>query len=77
MPLIFAKAGELLLITRVNAREKDKKHLQNLGISVGCKVNIVTNGAGDVILKVKDSRIAINKSLASKIIVEEVNDEIK
>ncbi len=67
MALAFAPYGKAVTITKINADEKVLRHLQNLGLTVGTSVMSLFDSNGDMILKVKDSRIALNRALAMKI----------
>ncbi len=69
MPVVFAPQGEILKVIRVLADEKTKKHLENLGITVGAQITVLSAGGGSVIVMVKDSRLALDKSVATKILV--------
>ena len=69
MPLAFAPFDKELTVTKILADEKTKRHLENLGIIIGCHITSLVDQNGSVILKVKDTRLAINKSLAQKIFV--------
>ena len=70
IPLIYAQADANVTIKKVSADEKTKRHLENLGVLVGAQINLVSIHKGNVILKVKDGRLALNQSLATKIFVE-------
>ncbi len=69
MPLPFAETGEEYLIRRVGGTPEVKKHLENLGFVVGGAVSIVNSLNGNLIVKVKDSRIALDGKMAEKIMV--------
>lgn len=69
MPIIVADAGEELIVKRVGGSPEVKLHLENLGIVPGGIVTLVNITDGNVILKVKESRIALNKEMAMKIMV--------
>lgn len=69
MPIRLAPIGELLEIKRVSADEKVKRHLENLGITIGQKVEIVSSEGGAVILRVKQGRVALDSNMASGIFV--------
>ena len=69
MPITVADAGEELIVRRVGGNPEVKLHLENLGIVPGGLVTLVTVNDGNVILKVKESRIALNKDMAMKIMV--------
>jgi len=70
IPLIYAQEDANVTIKKVSADEKTKRHLENLGVLVGVQINLVSIHKGNVILKVKDGRLALNQSLATKIFVE-------
>ena len=69
MPLIYAKPGEQNKIIRVGGNEKVKKFLESLGFVPGSEVILVSKNHGNVITKIKESRIAISKEMASKIMI--------
>ena len=69
MPLIFANAGEENIIKKIGGKQEVKQHLANLGFTVGGTVTVIAEMAGDIIVKVKESRIAISKEMAQKIII--------
>jgi ferrous iron transport protein A len=69
MPLSLAKPGEINSIKRIGGRVDTKKRLETLGFVVGSAVTVVSMINGSVIVNVKDSRIAISREMANKIIV--------
>lgn len=69
MALGIAPIGKEMEIKRIVLDEKTTKHLLNLGLMVGSKVMTLSDAKGDVILKVKDGRLALNKELAMRIFV--------
>lgn len=69
MPLTMAEAGEENIIRRIGGRQEVKTHLENLGFVVGGIVTVINAIDGNVIVNVKDSRIAVSKEMAQKIIV--------
>ena len=69
MSLAFAPFGKIFTVTDMKMDDKTKRHLGNLGILIGTELVSVFDNKGDVIIKVKDSKLAINKALALKIIV--------
>ena len=69
MPLIFANAGEESIIKKIGGKQEVRQHLANLAFTVGGTVTVITEMAGDIIVKVKESRIAISKEMAQKIII--------
>ena len=68
MPLTFAKPGEANVIKKVGGREKTRLFLE-LGFVEGSVVTVVAENAGNLIVNIKDSRVAIDKDMASKILV--------
>lgn len=69
MPLSLADTDTTYTIKRVGGNEKVKKHLENLGFVVGSEVMLVTSMNGNVIVKVKEARIAISDEMARKIMI--------
>ena len=69
MPLILAAAGETNTIRKVSGNPEVKKHLEDLGFVVGGEVTVVSAIGGNLIVKVKESRIAISREMAGKIMV--------
>ena len=69
MPLTMAKAGESNSITRVGGKEEIRRCLENLGFVVGGDVTVVSENGGNVIVSVKDSRVAISREMANKIMI--------
>lgn len=69
MPLSVAPEGRQMKVMKMAADDKVKRHLANLGITVGAEIEMLSVKSGDVIVKVRDCRLALNKSLATKIMV--------
>ncbi|MFR7991856.1 MAG: FeoA family protein [Lachnospiraceae bacterium] len=69
MPLTMAKIGEPSQIQRITGKEEAKKFLESLGFVVGGIVTVVSEINGNLIVNVKDSRIAVGKDMATKIMV--------
>ena len=69
IPLNYADIGTPPIVKKIGGAPDVKKHLEDLGFSVGGEVSIVSLLGGNVIVKVKDSRIAISNELARKIMV--------
>ncbi|MBO4848556.1 MAG: ferrous iron transport protein A [Clostridia bacterium] len=69
MPLNYAEPGQPQIIKRIGGSPEIKKHLEDLGFTVGGEVSVVSTLAGNVIVKVKESRIAVSDELARKIMV--------
>ena len=69
MPLTMAKPGEEAVILKITGRDDPRQHLAELGFVVGAAVSVVSEMAGSVIVQVKDSRVALDKSMANRILV--------
>ena len=69
MPLIYADPGEEKIIKKVGGSKEVKLHLENLGFVVGGNVTVVSEIGGNVIVNVKDTRIAVSREMAQKIMV--------
>ena len=69
MPLSMVKKGEANIIKRVGGKEEVRKFLGNIGFVVGAAVTVISEIKGNMIVEVKDSRIAIGKDMANKIMV--------
>ena len=69
MPLSMAKPGETLVIRKITGKDEVRAHLAELGFVVNGVVTVVTGLAGNLILQVKDSRVALDRDLASRILV--------
>ena len=69
MPLTMVRTGETSTIKKVGGKEETKRFLENLGFVTGTKVTVVSAIAGNLIVNVKDSRVAINEEMAKKIMV--------
>lgn len=67
MPLTMAKEGEKIEIQRIGGKEEIRHHLENLGFVPGAVITVVSVNNGNVIVNVKESRIAISKEMANKI----------
>ena len=68
MPLTLAKEGETNVIKRVGGKDEIRRFLENLGFIAGSAVTVVSENKGNVIVNVKDTRVAIGKDMAAKII---------
>lgn len=69
MPLSMVKEGEVSVIKKVGGKEETRKFLENLGFVTGGVVTVVSEIRGNLIVNVKDSRVAIGKDMANKIMV--------
>ena len=69
MPLIFADSGSENIVRKVGGSAEVRQHLADLGFNVGTPVTVVAAMGGNVIVKVKESRVAISREMAQKIMV--------
>lgn len=77
MPLILADMGKEHRIKKIGGSPKIKKHLENLGFVVGGHVTIISELAGNIIVNVKETRVAISKEMAQKILVDYEKENMK
>ncbi len=69
MPLALAKTGEMQIIRKISGRDDTKRFLESLGFVIGGQVTVVSEINGNMIVNVKESRVAISKSMAARIMV--------
>ena len=69
MPLSMVKEGEPNIIKKVGGKEETRKFLENLGFVTGGTVTVISQTGGNMIVNVKDSRVAIGKDMATKIMI--------
>lgn len=69
MPLILASEGDENIIKKIGGSPEVKKHLENLGFVVGGNVKVVTTVKGNLIVNVKEARVAISKEMAQRIMI--------
>jgi ferrous iron transport protein A len=69
MPLVLVNQGEENIIRKVGGNPEVRTHLENLGFVPGSSVKIIASMGGNLIVNIKESRIAISKEMASKIMV--------
>ena len=69
MPLSMASYGQENVIVKIKGRDHIQKHLANLGFVVGEPVTVISEIGGNMILKIKDVRIALDKTMANRILV--------
>lgn len=69
MPLTLANTGEENIIKKVGGNPDTRKFLENLGFVAGSAVTVISEISGNVIVNVKDSRVAVSKEMAQKIMV--------
>lgn len=68
-PLTMAKTGENVVIRRITGKDEVRQHLAELGFVVDETVTVVTELGGNLILRVKDSRVALDKTMACRIMI--------
>lgn len=68
MPLTMAAPGETVVIRKITGRDQVRRHLAELGLVVDGTVTVVSRLAGNLILQVKDSRIALDSTMANRIL---------
>lgn len=70
LPLTMAKRGQPLTIRRITGRDEVRQHLAELGFVMEAQITVVSGFAGNLILQVKDSRIALDQGMANRILVD-------
>lgn len=68
MPLTMAKPGETVTIRRITGRDEVRRRLAELGFAADCAVTVVGAAAGSLILQVRNSRVALDRTMASRIL---------
>lgn len=69
MPLTMAKTGDTVTIMRITGKDEVRQHLAELGFVVGTGITVVNEMGGNLILQVKDSRVALDKTMANRIMI--------
>ena len=69
IPLTFADPGQENIIRKVGGNPEVKRHLENLGFTPGGNVTLISSLGGNVIVKVKEARIALNEEMAKKVMI--------
>lgn len=69
MPLTMVPVGETVTIRRITGKDEVRRHLAELGLVVDSSVTVVSSLAGNLILQVKDSRIALDRGMAGRILI--------
>lgn len=69
MPLTMATPGEKVTIRKITGRDDVRQHLAELGFVVGSDVVVVSEISGNLIVQVKDSRVALNRDMANRIMI--------
>lgn len=69
MPIVLAPVDTELVVLKIVANQDIKRHLEDLGITIGSKIKLIANNGGNVICEIKDGRIALDTETARKIFV--------
>ena len=69
LPLTYADKNEPIVIKKVGGKAETKKHLEDMGFTVGGAVTVMNTIGGNLIVKIKESRVAISREMASKIMI--------
>ena len=69
MPLTMARPGETVVIRKITGRDEVRQHLAELGFVVAASVTVISEMAGNLILQVKDSRVAVDRTMANRIMI--------
>ncbi len=69
MPLIYADSGTTVTIKKITGKTEVKQFLEKLGFTVGCDVTVVSSAGGNLIVQMKESRVALSRETAGKIMV--------
>ena len=69
MPLTMAKAGETATIRKITGKDEMRQHLAELGFVVDSEIQVVSEMAGNLIVQVKESRVALDKTMANRIMI--------
>ena len=69
MPITMVQSGDTVKIARITGSDAIRQHLSELGFVVGDEVTVVSNNAGNLIVQVKDARIALDAKMANRIVV--------
>ena len=69
MPLTMARPGDTVTIRKVTGRDEVRQHLAELGFVVDESVTVISEMAGNLILQVKDSRVAVDRTMANRIMI--------
>ena len=70
MPLAMMEPGRTVRVVRVSGRPDQKKHLEDLGFVPDTEVSVIQSNSGNMIIKIRDSRLALTKEMAQKVIVQ-------
>lgn len=69
VPITMAEPGDTVIIRRITGTDKVRQHLAELGFTVDSRITVVSKIGGNLILQVKESRIALDQSMADRIMI--------
>lgn len=69
IPLTLANVGETNVIKKIGGNTEHKKHLENLGFVVGSDVTVISSNGGNIIVNIKESRVAVSREMTQKIMI--------
>ena len=69
MPLTMAKPGDTVTIRKITGKDEVRQHLAELGVVVDSEITVVSEIAGNLILQVKESRVALDRTMANRILI--------
>lgn len=69
MPLSLVEAGKSYIVRQISGRSEVRSHLEGLGLVPGCEVTVISKNQGGVIINVRESRVALAKDMARKVLV--------
>ena len=69
LPLTLASIGEENIIKRIGGMPETKRHLENLGFVAGASVTVISTLGGNIIVRIKESRVGISREMAQKIMI--------
>lgn len=69
LPLTFASEGDCVIVRKVGGAAETKKHLEDLGFVSGAEIRVISTHSGNLIIKIKDTSLALVKEMASRIMV--------
>jgi ferrous iron transport protein A len=69
MPLTLLKSGESGTVKKITGRDDTRRFLESLGFTVGAPISVVSEISGNMVLSIRDTRVALDKSMAKRIVV--------
>ena len=71
MPLTMAGAGNEIVVDAINGKDETRRFLENLGFVKGTKISVITEISGNLIVNVRDTRVAVSRAMANRIMVNQ------